>query len=260
MKGQVKISSITGVGISDDELTWKCLPQDCQLVGNHGEGISDRQDNKSIKIIKIIKIIKKTAVTADETTTAKKTVRDKAQSASLFLKKNCTYTQWYFNLFTIYFIFCISGFIIVHCRKYIWIFYWTLIIALFHLTRHFTNHTYSLAPWHPSSIILWLYHQESLTYYKYKNCLETHETIHMLMTLVLLPFILPIRSRSFRCFIALYAVWIFKAACSVVFGSWKVQIHWNEEKTLWFWKLEIFNYLLVTLAKNQRFSLCNVKE
>ena len=95
---------------------------------------------------------------------------------------------------------------------------------LFHLTQQFSNHTYSSATWHTSAIILWLYHQESHTYYNYKNCLETHETIHMLMTLVLLPFILPIRSRSFRCFIALYAVWIFKAACSVVFGSWKVKI------------------------------------
>ena len=87
-----------------------------------------------------------------------------------FSKKNCTYTQLYFNLFTIYFIFCISGFIIVHCRKYIWIFYWTLIIALLHLTRHFTNHTYSSATWHPSSIILWLYHQESHTYRNHKYC------------------------------------------------------------------------------------------
>ena len=83
--------------------------------------------------------------------------------------------------------------------------------------------------------------------------IETHETIHMLMTLVLLPFILPIRSRSFRCFIALYAVWIFNAACSVVLGSWKVQIHGNEENNIWFWKLENFNYLLVPLAKNQFF-------
>ena len=86
------------------------------------------------------------------------------------LFENCIHTQLYFNLLTIYFIFCISGFIIVHCRKYMWIFYWTLIIALLHLTRHFSNHTYSSATWHPSAIILWLYHQESHTYRNHKYC------------------------------------------------------------------------------------------
>ena len=41
MKRKVKISSITGVGISDDGLTKKCLPQTCLLVGNLRVGIVD---------------------------------------------------------------------------------------------------------------------------------------------------------------------------------------------------------------------------
>ena len=43
MKRKVKITSITGVGISGDGLTQKCLPHNCLLllVGNLGVGISE---------------------------------------------------------------------------------------------------------------------------------------------------------------------------------------------------------------------------
>ena len=106
-------------------------------------------------------------MTAVETTTAKKTVRGKKPNQPVFL--NCIYTQLYFNLFTIYFIFLHFRFHHLHCTFHkvrgFFIGHWSL-LSFISLDILLITPTHQLL----CAIILWLYHQESHTYRNHKYC------------------------------------------------------------------------------------------